>query len=231
MKNYLLLLLFIGMCSSIFAQGNFSIYRDNGNNLETNFYKKLSTNLKNNRGDVTGNPFMEEKLELGSLILNGGVAQVFYMRYNVLEQRIEFSDTNNVETLKMLPRENNILIQLDGKTYQYLNLGNLPAGYYEIVTTFDEDTLLLVHHNKNSYNIEQKSSYNSSQKSKLKSSQKIYFLDNKNAIEIDNHIKRCLKAFPKSTQPVLKTYIKENKLKFNDDYKGLIALLNKYITL
>ena len=133
MKNYILSFLFLFVYSSVFAQGNFSLYQDNGNNLETNFYKKLSSNLKNNRGDYTGSPFLEEKLELGALILNGGDAQVFFMRYNVLEQRIEFSETNDVETLKMLPKEDNIVIQLNGKTYQYLNVGDLPTGYYEIV--------------------------------------------------------------------------------------------------
>jgi ribosomal protein S20 len=215
----------------VFAQRDFSFYRDNGNTLETNFYKKLSTNVKNNRGNYTGSPFLEETLELGTLILNGGDAQVFFMRYNVLEQRIEFSDTNDVETLKMLPKEDNILIQLRGKTYQYLHLGNLPTGYYEIAKTFDEDRLLLVQHKKIIYEVERRNSYNSSQKSQIKSSEKMYFLDNKDAIEIENHKKHSVKAFPKSTQSVLKTYIKENKIKFNDDYKGLIALLNKYMTL
>tara|TARA_R110000751_G_scaffold39719_8_gene94311 strand:+ start:4265 stop:4987 length:723 start_codon:yes stop_codon:yes gene_type:complete len=231
MKNYIFIFISLFMSSLAFAQGDFSLYKNNGNNLETNFYKKLSTNLKNDRGDYTGSPFVEETLELGTFILNGGDAQVFFMRYNVLEQRIEFSETNEVETLKMLPKEDNILIQLAGKTYQYLNVGNLPTGYYEIAKTFDEDTLLLVQHEKTIYKAEQRNSYNSSQKSKLKSSEKIYFLYNKDAIEIENHKKRSVKAFPNSTQSQLKTYIKENNIKFNDDYKGLIALINKYINL
>jgi hypothetical protein len=231
MKNYIFIFISLFMSSLAFAQGDFSLYKNNGNNLETNFYKKLSTNLKNDRGDYTGSPFVEGNLELGTFILNGGDAQVFFMRYNVLEQRIEFSETNEVDTLKMLPKEDNILIQLAGKTYQYLNVGNLPTGYYEIAKTFNEDTLLLVQHEKTIYKAEQSNSYNSSQKSKLKSSEKIYFLDNKNAIEIENHKKRSVKAFPNSTQSQLKTYIKENNIKFNDDYKGLIALINKYINL
>ncbi|MFT4838889.1 MAG: hypothetical protein ACJAWA_001435 [Nonlabens sp.] len=231
MKNYIFIFISLFMSSLAFAQGDFSLYKNNGNNLETNFYKKLSTNLKNDRGDYTGSAFVEENLELGTFILNGGDAQVFFMRYNVLEQRIEFSETNEVDTLKMLPKEDNILIQLAGKTYQYLNVGNLPTGYYEIAKTFNEDTLLLVQHEKTIYKAEQSNSYNSSQKSKLKSSEKIYFLDNKNAIEIENHKKRSVKAFPNSTQSQLKTYIKENNIKFNDDYKGLIALINKYINL
>jgi hypothetical protein len=231
MKNYIFIFISLFMSSLAFAQGDFSLYKNNGNNLETNFYKKLSTNLKNDRGDYTGSAFVEENLELGTFILNGGDAQVFFMRYNVLEQRIEFSETNEVDTLKMLPKEDNILIQLAGKTYQYLNVGNLPTGYYEIAKTFNEDTLLLVQHEKTIYKAVQSNSYNSSQKSKLKSSEKIYFLDNKNAIEIENHKKRSVKAFPNSTQSQLKTYIKENNIKFNDDYKGLIALINKYINL
>jgi hypothetical protein len=231
MKNYIFIFISLFMSSLAFAQGDFSLYKNNGNNLETNFYKKLSTNLKNDRGDYTGSAFVEENLELGTFILNGGDAQVFFMRYNVLEQRIEFSETNEVDTLKMLPKEDNILIQLAGKTYQYLNVGNLPTGYYEIAKTFNEDTLLLVQHEKTIYKAVQSNSYNSSQKSKLKSSAKIYFLDNKNAIEIENHKKRSVKAFPNSTQSQLKTYIKENNIKFNDDYKGLIALINKYINL
>ena len=34
------------------------------------------------------------------------------MRYHVLEQRVEFSETNEVKPLKMLSKEDNIPIQL-----------------------------------------------------------------------------------------------------------------------
>jgi hypothetical protein len=65
--------------------------------------------------------------------------------------------------------------------------------------------------------VEQKSSYNSGQKSKIRPSETIFFFDNKDAIEIENHKKRSVKAFPNSTPSQLKTYIKENNIKFNDD--------------
>lgn len=88
--------------------------------------------------------------------------------------------------------------------------------------------MLLVRHTKNIIKIEQKNSYaRNVQKARILSKVKIFFLNQDKAIELDNHKKRSVKAFPESTQSQLKTYIKKNKIKFNDDYKGLIALINQ----
>jgi hypothetical protein len=125
--------------------------------------------------------------------------------------------TNDVATLKALPKIEDLVILLDGKTYQNIESGNLRAGYYEIVKAFDADTFLLVEHEKKIMEVEQKSSYNSGQKSKIRPSETIFFFDNKDAIEIENHKKRSVKAFPNSTPSQLKIYIKENNIKFNDD--------------
>lgn len=226
----LFLLLFAG--TTVFSQGNFSLYRNNGNSLDTNFYKKLSTNVKNDRSNYVGSPFMDDALQLGTIVLNGKDTQSFYMRYNILKQRIEFSETNDEESLKMLPKEDKLIVKLNGKLIQYLNVGNLPAGYYEIVKTFDEDTMLLVKHEKSVVTPQQKNSYAAAtQKAKIRSSSSIFFIDNDTSMELDNHKKRSVKAFPKAKQSELKSYIKETKLKFNDDYKGLIALINKYRTM
>jgi hypothetical protein len=113
-----------------------------------------------------------------------------------------------------------------------LSLENLITDYYEIIKTFNENTLPLVRHTKNIIKIEQKNSCTRNiQKARILSKVKIFFLHQDKAIERDNHKKRSIKAIPVSTQSQLKTYIKKNKSKLNDDYKGLIALINKYITL
>jgi hypothetical protein len=236
MKNTAVLFLSLFVCTSIFSQSTLSVYGTNGSKLETNFYNQLSTEIKNNARDFTGSPFIEENLQPGTLLLKGGKvgegeAPVYYMRYNVLEQRIEFSSTNDLESLKMLPKNSSIVVHLDGKTYQYININNLTAGYYEIVNEFDEHNQLVVGHIKNVHKVEQQNSYNSSQKSRIRSSKRVYFLNNKNTVEIENHKRKSIKAFSTSSQSVLKKYIKQNNIKFDDDYQGLIAVINKYLAL
>ncbi|OUS14220.1 hypothetical protein A9Q93_08410 [Nonlabens dokdonensis] len=232
MKNFIPAILVLLACFTLSAQGNFSLYRNNGNNLETNFYKKLSTNIKLDRSNYDGSPFMDDELQLGTIVLNGKDEQSFFMRYNILHQRIEFSEVNDVETLKMLPKDEKLIVRLNGKLLQYLNLPNMPATYYEIVKVFDENTLLLVNHDKDVVLPQQKNSYVAeTQKARIKSSSTIYFTSDEFSTELDNHKKRSVKAFPKSDQSILKEYIKENKIKFKDDYKGLIALVGKYLDL
>jgi hypothetical protein len=105
----------------------------------------------------------------------------------MFEELYNSTKTNDVATLKALPKTEDLVILLEGKTYQYIESGNLPAGYYEIVQAFDADTFLLVEHDKKIMEVEQKSSYNSGQKSKIRPSETIVFFDNKDAIEIENH--------------------------------------------
>jgi hypothetical protein len=208
--------------------------RNGGNSLNPVYFQKLNTitTTQNESKDLIGSPFIEEALQKGTLFLSGTNTQNFFMRYNVLEQRVEFSDNNDVTALKILPKEDHFIIPIDNKIYQYLSLENLITDYYEIIKTFNENTLPLVRHTKNIIKIEQKNSYTRNiQKARILSKVKIFFLHQDKAIERDNHKKRSIKAFPGSTQSQLKTYIKKNKSKLNDDYKGLIALINNYITL
>ncbi|AUC78552.1 hypothetical protein CW736_03685 [Nonlabens sp. MB-3u-79] len=231
MKKSILSLLFAGACLTAMAQDIRSISSDGGVRIDMNLYQNTTATINQSNLTYSGNPFIEEDLKEGIVTIGEDNKQVFFMRYNVLNERIEFSKTNDVATLKALPKIEDLVILLEGKTYQYIESGNLPAGYYEIVKAFDADTFLLVEHDKNIMEVEQKSSYNSGQKSKIRSSETIFFFDNKNAIEIDNHKKRSVNAFPESTQSELKSFIQDNKIKFNDDYKGLIAIIDKYITL
>jgi hypothetical protein len=230
MNKIVVLIISLFLSNLLFAQYT----RNGGNSLNPVYFQKLNTitTTQNESRDLIGSPFIEEALQKGTLFLSGTDTQDFFMRYNVLEQRAEFSDNNDVTTLKILPKEDRFVIQIDDKIYQYLSLEYLKPDYYEIIKTFDENTLLLVRHTKNIIKIEQKNSYTRNiQKARILSKVKIFFLHQDKAIELDNHKKRSIKAFPGSTQSQLKTYIKKNKIKFNDDYKGLIALINKYITL
>lgn len=231
MKKSILSLLFAGACLTVTAQDTRSISSQGGRVVDMNLYQNTTATINQSNLTYSGSPFIEEDLKEGIVTTGEDNKQVFFMRYNVLDERIEFSKTNDVATLKALPKIEDLVVLLDGKTYQYIASGNLPAGYYEIVKAFDADTFLLVDHDKIIMEVELKSSYNSSQKSKIRSSETIFLFDNKNAIEIDNHKRRSVEAFPESTQSELKSYIKENKIRFNDDYKGLIALIDKYITL
>jgi hypothetical protein len=231
MKKSILSLLFAGVCLTAMAQDIRSISSDGGVRIDMNLYQNTTATINQSNLTYSGNPFIEEDLKEGIVTIGEDNKQVFFMRYNVLDERIEFSKTNDVATLKALPKIEDLVILLGGKTYQYIESGNLQAGYYEIVKSFDADTFLLVEHDKKIMEVEQKSSYNSGQKDKIRSSETIFFFDNKNAIEIDNHKKRSVDAFPESTQSELKSFIQDNKIKFNDDYKGLIAIIDKYITL
>jgi hypothetical protein len=213
--------------SQIATQG----FSSNGSQLELNLYQNSSVTIGEDTRAYKGSPFVNEDLVEGVITTGEGNQQVFYMRYNVLDERIEFSKNNDLTTLKALPKTKDLVILLDGKTYQYLNVGNLPSSYYEIIKAFDKDTLLLVKHSKRIQEVQNKSSYNSSQKSKLVSSDEIYFLSNEKAVEIDNHKRRSLNAFPESSQSELKDYIKEKKIRFSDDYKGLEAIISKYLAM
>lgn len=78
-----------------------------GNSLDPIYFKKLNAIkiTQNESKDLIGSPFIEEALKKGTLFLSGTDTQDFFMRYNVVEQRIEFSDNNDVTTLKYYPKK------------------------------------------------------------------------------------------------------------------------------
>lgn len=207
------------------------ISAQNTTQVDLNLFQNSSVVVGDDLRDYKGSPYIDENLVEGVITLGNGNQQVYFMRYNVLDERIEFSQKNDPKTLKALPKIKDLVITLSGKTYQYLNIDSLPAGYFEIIKAFDKDTFLLVNHSKRIQESQSKNSYNSSQRSRLVSNQKIFFLSKEKVVKIDNHKKRSLNAFPESKQSDLKDYIKENKIKFSDDYKGLVAVISKYLTM
>lgn len=207
------------------------ISAQNTTQVDLNLFQNSSVINGEDSRDYKGSPYIDEKLVEGLITLGNGSQQVFFMRYNVLDERIEFSQDKDPKTLKALPKIKDLVITLSGKTYQYLNIDGLPAGYFEIVKAFDKDTFLLVNHSKRIQESQSKNSYSSSQRSRLISNMKVYFLSKGKVIKIDNHKRRSLNAFPESKQSELKDYIKKNKIKFTDDYRGLTALITKYLTM
>ncbi|MGB3590170.1 MAG: hypothetical protein WBA16_00660 [Nonlabens sp.] len=207
------------------------------NSLDFNLYQNQGASINDESAlGYSGTAFLNKELTQARLIVNGGNTQVFFMRYNILEDRMEFSPKKNISNLKAMPKSSDIVINLQGKRFQFLNASlknNNRSGYYEIIHAYDENTLLVIKHKKSILEREgsQSSMYSMKTRSTLKDSKELFLFEDNNLTELSNNKKRLLKILPKEYKKALSTFIKDNKIKFNDDYRGLTATIKQYLAL
>jgi hypothetical protein len=183
---------------------------------------------------VSGSPYFNDQAEQGLFIKEGGEKYSAYFKYNIFYDRMEFSESPTFSSSKMLPKTEDILIQMGTDLFKYLEVpteSNVLRGYFEILAMDGDRPAIIKKHEKFIMQIDRSrsNSYGTSkQGDKLRDRAETYYLNNGLAVEIENHKRRSLDAFPEKFEDQLKSFIKENRIKFDDDYRGLQEVVKEY---
>jgi hypothetical protein len=228
MKKHLILTLTLILSSFIYAQQvNNTV---GGSNLSNTFQVSQFVT-----GQINGTPYLLDEWKQGLILINGKVDSQYYIKYNILEERMEFSDNVLGDGARALAKEQMLIVQLDGRSFQFIDfseqVANL-AGYFEIIKSFDAKNLLLkrVEKGLNQPNEIQRSGYATSdnQKPSITTKTAFYYVADGEIKEIQNHKKRSLKALNNTRESDLKAFIKEKDIDFDDDGNGLAELISYY---
>jgi hypothetical protein len=184
-------------------------------------------------GKFVGSPYLDENLSYGTVLLDGNKSANYYMRYNVLNDQIEFGDKNETSKLKAMPNDPSAIFILGDAKFQYLDFANQKngvSGIFEIIKIYDQENLLVRKYTKSIRQPEEKdqTSYSPNPDPKIVSKTEFYFVENGNLNIIVNNKKRALKSLDDSKQKELKKFIKNRDINFDDNGKGLAELIAYY---
>ena len=97
---------------SVFSQSKVET-RQNGSNIELYFYKPV--NISSTYNKIIGSPYLDEKFLPASINKS---KMTYFVRFNVVENRIEFKDKNGL--IKVLSKSSDYEIRLlDGSNREY----------------------------------------------------------------------------------------------------------------
>ncbi len=212
--------------------------RSQSNSIANNLGNNSIEVLVFDSGELIGTPYLNEEWSEGLIIGQNQKILQYFINYNIIENRIEFSDEASLSNTKALISDNTTIIQIDGRSFQYIDFSsqiqNL-KGYFEIIKGFDSVNLLLQRFEKSIVqpNDFQRTGYSSnvSKKPRIKSTSSYYFVENDKISKIQNHKKHSLDILDADKQKLLKKYIQDNDIRFEEDGKGLAKLLNYYVNL
>ncbi len=203
------------------------------NNLVINESTSM-TIFQEDKREFDGSPFLiDDELKLAFVSDESGNSQKIFLRYNVLNGRMEFSTNSNVQNLLQLPESEDLTITVDNRTFKYMrnNPADISNGYYEIIQAYSKNVFLVAKHAKVLPEITSfdKGPYATQRKKKIRSSRELFYIDqNGDGFEVSNNKRRLIKSFPKLDQDRISDYIKVNKVKFKDDLIGLKKVIRYY---
>ncbi|WP_194851726.1 hypothetical protein [Nonlabens antarcticus] len=189
-------------------------------------------NLKS--GDkLEGNPYLNDTLTYGIVYRNGDPFANYYMRYNVLNDQIEFSSTSDGVELEAMPNDLSMAYEFNGSRFQYFDFSNKINGIFEVLNIFTDSDFLIKKHMKSIYKPDKQdvNSYYSGRDPKISTKAKFYYVEDGKAIEVENNKNKVTKNLDNSNKNELKKFIKENDLNFDEDGMGLAKLLKYYSSI
>ncbi|GAL73688.1 hypothetical protein JCM19275_2535 [Nonlabens ulvanivorans] len=204
-----------------------------GINFEV-FQSGVQLKAGNFDNEIKGTRYLNDEYVMGSLEIDGQ-SQGFFLKYDIYSDSFLFSTSKTTVDDKYLTRNPELVIKLNGKTFQYFDFGNEYDGYYEIVGDIDSDKKLLIKHGKTL--IEPQQAYNTgyakADKPKLITTTAYFILNKENHLtEVENHKKRILRSISdKKNEKLVKLFIKTEDLDFNEDGKSLLKVLSYYYNL
>jgi hypothetical protein len=230
MKNLILPLLLIAFGISSNAQ---SIIAQNAQPLNS---QDLMLSKSSNK--VEGSAYLndDDTLMPGLVLVGSDKKATYFMRYNVLNDRIEFSENMQGENLMAMPKQEDMVIQLRADKFQYLDFSNVDSdlkGYFKIIKAFDAENLLVAKYTKELVEPDEKakSTYSTKQYARIVDSFDFYFIEDGDIMEVRNHKRRVLKSLDEDKEDEVKDFIKDRDIEFEDDGKGLAEVLAYYLSL
>lgn len=197
------------------------------------YYNPNTSNLiqKNTSEGTSRDRYLYANFIPGTVKKLGMTAQSVdaFLRYDMLSGFIEMSFHPDGSNAFLLSQARNIEIVMDLHTFRFIDYnlnGKEFNGYVEVLDSFtDGDIVGLVHTVVIEHNKESKlSGYNVLRQ--------VAYIDNYGiATSFDNSSKNVLKHVPDVYQETMYDFIKSKKIKFEDDYKGVIAVVKYYASI
>jgi hypothetical protein len=136
-----------------------------------------------------------------------------------------------------LKRDPNISVSFDGRTFKHLEYsveGKSRSTYVEVLEELSNDYILGVVHTKTTdfREIAGNSSYASRPPVLVKTDYEFVLIDaNGDTKRLKNKEESLISSFDNRYQDKIRDYIKSNNIRFENDYRGLIAVARHYATI
>ncbi|BAO54657.1 hypothetical protein [Nonlabens marinus] len=223
-----------GMSAQLFQEGKTST----GTQLDLQTFQnsELTTMQLTEPGEVDGDPLLFDKYMPAEIIFVGTDQKPInmYLNYNVYANLMKMlSDEENKDEVRMLPRASNFDILIDNKRFRYIDFkvdGSYIESYVEILDSYENGDLLVLHRTKEIQKaVSNGSSYALTTNDRYKSDDAFYYIKSDGtAIEMENHKRRITNNLSSKAEDMVKDYIKEKNVKFEDDLKGLKGVARYY---
>ena len=241
MKKLILLSFFLGSIS-IYAQtsGQIATYTANSAdggvsdalyNYATGSISDKMAKANSQDDNIEGSPYMSNIFNYGQLYYGDELAGNVYYRYNAYNEEIEIKQNNTeTEPIRGLGKDKKIKLIANGKPMSFKTFtdknGNTQNGY---LTLLSDGDYKLYKHLKVTFKEAKKAENTFVKGTPAKFSQSTeYYLespDGKRVDEIQFNTKKLLNVVDKEKQEGLKNYLKENKIKVNNEV-SLYKVLN-----
>lgn len=177
--------------------------------------------------------YLNQELKISTVTFPNNVIENYWMRYNIFDDRIEFAHLENKDQLKIMINDPSLIFTIEDKKFQYLNFSDqsrYSKGIFEIIKRFDDTNVLVKKYTVKTLQPEEKNSSNYSSKTgpDIESETDFYYVENGQISKISNNKRKSTKDLDNSKQDLLNNYIKKNKVKFDDNGKGLSELITYY---
>lgn len=185
--------------------------------------------------NVKGSPYLEEDFKKGMLIREGEEI-VLYIRFNVYSDNFEVKNNSSDKKITVLPRSNTFKIQLGGRKYIFTQsnyvFNETGSGYLAMISEPNAKfTLYKEFFSDYTPKKEGATPYDMAKPAMIETEYKYFLKDNESEkfIELEDHKKRILDAFPKGLQNQIKSFMKVNDLNLRGKDLEIEAELLKII--
>ncbi|GAA4273977.1 hypothetical protein GCM10022258_32710 [Aquimarina gracilis] len=205
------------------------------NRIKQEFFLRTPTNEPIKVDDIDGSPYLSEKFSPGKILDElTGKSEAVFLRYNIYNDEFEVKYDVSSENIVGLKKGSTLVAQLGDDKFYYKAFVNhkneQKLGYLKEVYNSKNVVILKDYYQKLRLPKPAKTSLEKDIPAKLSNHQSYYLKTDKGTlIKIEMNRKKIANSFP-NHQNEIKSFIKEKKLRFNDE-KDLLQLANFYGTL
>jgi hypothetical protein len=223
-----------GMSAQLFQEGK----TFNGTQIDFQTFQnsELTTMQLTEPGEVDGDPFLFEKYMPAEIIFVGTDQKPInmYLNYNIYGNLMKMvSSDEDKDQVRMLPRASNFDILIENKRFRYIDFkvdNSYVESYVEILDSYENGDLLILHRTKEiQKSTSNGSSYSLTTNDRYKSDDVFYYIKSDGtAVEMENSKRKITKNLTSKVEDMVKDYIKDKNIKFEDDLKGLKGVARYY---
>jgi hypothetical protein len=236
MKNLIFILfssLLIFNLSVAYAQGS-----EIGQGIRIQEFQELLQNVKDNtklleNSTYDGSPFLNESFSPTEIFINDISKGIYFMRYNVYNDRFQIKDKENPPYNNIL-KVDYIVLKHENKLFKIFEFEpksrGTKKGYFQVLNEGSKCSLLLKLEKKYRPEKKAKNSFQKDISAKFSDFQSFYLkFNNKLPTKVSLKNKTFLKTFPYHNNTIM-SYIKHNKLNIKNP-NDLIKIITYYNSL